>query len=121
MTPQNFQPFYRKKFDVSDVTAIVFFQDGKIVQNSKKYKEEAQAFLQKIIGTWMTNNTKISIDNILILMGKEALLPVVPLDGGSSSSGSIGTEILLYQEKSQVKTPSINDFYYLGPNEEWLQ
>ena len=121
VTPRNFQPFYRKKFDLSDVAAIAFFQDGQIVQNSKKYKAAAQAFLDKVIGTWITNNTNISIDNILILMGKEALLPVVPLDGGSSSSGSIGSEILLYHAKSQVKTPTVSDFYYLGPNEEWLQ
>lgn len=121
VTPKNNDPFYRKKFDVSDIAAIAFFQDGKIVQNSKKYKEEAKTFLNKIVGTWITNKSNISVDNILILLGKEALLPVVPLDGGSSSTGSIGSEILLYHEQNQVKSPSVSDFYYLGPNEEWLQ
>ena len=122
VTPRNDEPFYRKKFDVNDIAAIAFFQDGKIVDSSKNYKETAKLFLDKITGTWITNKRNISIDNILILLGKNSLLPVVPLDGGSSTSSStIGSDILLYHARNQIKSPSINDFYYLGPDEKWLQ
>ena len=71
--------------------------------------------------TWMTNKTNISIDDILILLGTNSLLPVVPLDGTSTASSSIGSEILRYHERDQIKSLSVSDFYYLGPNEDWLQ
>jgi hypothetical protein len=119
--PKNRTTYWEKRFDASDIAAIVFFQDAMAVESSPKYAKAAQDFLTNIKGTWLTNESDLKAEDLPILLVKEALLPEVPLDANSGNqNSSLGDEINNYGSKGQVKPFDLKQMHILTSNNQWM-
>lgn len=104
VTPKNETAFYKKKFDMDDVLAIAFFQDGNKVEDDPKYINAAKDFLKNVENSWITNKMKLTVNDIPIVLVNDSLLTEVPIDATSATSeNSLGQEVNIQGIKGNIK------------------
>ena len=97
------QPYYERKFDISDILCIGFFTDGKKPsQDPKEYITAAKTFLDDASdpeGGWINPMCAPEFPPVILVTG--VALPNVPLSGTSTPKSNVGQEWVHYLTLSE--------------------
>ena len=98
--PKNKQPYYKKKFDLSEVLCVAFITDGKkhCTKTTAEYKSKALSFLKTATGKggWINPVKQSALEAINIVSINSVSLPPVPIAGTTASKENIGKEWVTY-------------------------
>ena len=98
--PKNDNPYYEKKFDLSEVLCVGFITDGKNhgTHSNAEYQSAALTFLQGATGQggWINTASAAELAAVSVVSVTAVSLPPVPLSGTTASNGNIGKEWVKY-------------------------
>ena len=96
----NEQPFYERKFNLSEILCVVFCTDGKNhgAQTDAAYQAAALTFLQGATGQggWINAASETELEAVPVVSITGVSLPPVPISGTTASNGNIGREWVKY-------------------------